>query len=290
MSESRYEVEHIACPCCHTVGSHALWAEENGYEVVKCFGCGLVYVNPRPSLAMISEAVKTGVHRELEHGRTAIARRAAVQVFVYRVLLRRMLADVWARSRPISWLDIGTGYGEFLEAVAYLAASGSRIEGVEPMTAKAEACKKRGLNIREAYLSEIVETYDYVSLINVFSHIPDFNAFLREVRRVLRPGGEFILETGNIADLDSWKAVPTELDLPDHLVFAGESTIRRFLTNGGFEVQDVLHRRKDTVLNASKNIVKKLLGRKVTVAMPYSSPYRSLLFRARLVQDSPTAS
>lgn len=250
----------------------------------------MVYVNPRPSLAMISEAVKTGVHRELEHGRTAIARRAARHIAVYRGLLREICADVWSKQRPISWLDIGAGYGEFLEAVARLAAPGSRLEGVEPMTAKANACKRRGLNIREAYLSEITDTYDYVSLINVFSHIPNFSEYLSGLKRVLRPGGELILETGNIADLASWKEVPTELDLPDHLVFAGESTIRWFLEDGGFEVLDVLRLRKDTVLNSSRNMVKRLLGRKVTVAMPYSSSYRSLLIRAKLVENSQTAS
>ena len=52
----------INCPLCGA-DDHVPWARENGYAAVKCKQCGLVYVNPRPSLSTISEAAKTGVHK-----------------------------------------------------------------------------------------------------------------------------------------------------------------------------------------------------------------------------------
>lgn len=275
-------LEEIDCPCCSTKGRNTLWAKENGYDAVKCHECGLIYVNPRPGQSMISEAVKTGVHRELDNGRTAIVHRVAGNVGLYRRLMSVMFADVWAQQNPISWLDIGAGYGEFVEAIASLAPEGSKVEGIEPMKPKADASKKRGLSVREGYLSDISDMYDYVSLVNVFSHIPDFHEFLRDLPRVLKPRGEFFLETGNIGDLANVREVPTELDLPDHLVFAGEKTIEKFLVDAGFEVLQIERRRKDTLINACKNIVKKAIGRQVTLALPYTSDYRTLLIRAKL--------
>jgi len=39
------------------------YAEENGYLLVKCAGCGLLYVNPRPGDDEITAAMQTGQHR-----------------------------------------------------------------------------------------------------------------------------------------------------------------------------------------------------------------------------------
>ena len=72
--------------------------------------------------------------------------------------------------------------------------------------------------------------------------------------------GEFFIETGNIGDLSSYKEVPTELDLPDHLVFAGESTIIKFLEDAGFKIITIKRKRKDDLLNFIKSIIKKLIG------------------------------
>jgi len=150
------------------------------------------------------------------------------------------------------------------------------------MKPKADDAKRRGLNVREGYLSDITEKYDFLSLINVFSHIPDFHDFLKDVKKILKPDGEFFLETGNIGDLPNASDVPTELDLPDHLIFAGEKTIAGFLTDAGFSIIEIKSRRKDTPINSLKNIAKKALGRQVTLALHYTSPYRTLLIRAKL--------
>ena len=122
-----------------------------------------------------------------------------------------------------------------------------------------------------------------MSLINVFSHIPDFHHFLQQLKRVLAANGELFLETGNIGDLTSSDQVPTELDLPDHLVFASERNIHQFLSDAGFRVVEVKRIRKDGMIAVAKNIIKRILGRKVAITLPYSSDYRTLLFRARLI-------
>jgi 2-polyprenyl-3-methyl-5-hydroxy-6-metoxy-1,4-benzoquinol methylase len=233
---------------------------------------------------LIVEAVKTGMHSDVSHSRTAIGQHVPGNVAKYSQLFNNVFADIWQRASPITWLDVGAGYGEVVEAVTGLAPAGSKIEGVEPMTPKVIDCQRRGLNVREAYLSDIKDKYDVVSAINVFSHIPDFHFFLKDVKRVLLPNGEVVLETGNIGDLDSVEQVPTELDLPDHLVFAGERNMESYLLKAGFHIVSIERQRRDTVGNFLKNIIKKFLGRKVMLRLPYTSPYRSLLVRAKLGQ------
>ncbi|BFP41096.1 hypothetical protein FGF1_19410 [Flavobacteriaceae bacterium GF1] len=279
------KTELISCPCCKKSESYP-WAVENGFTAVKCLNCGFVYVNPRPVEFLINDAVKTGVHSDVDHNRTAIARRVKSNIPLYEKTIGEMYSDVWSEHKKISWLDIGAGYGEFIEAISRLATSDSKILGIEPMKPKVENALKRGLNIKECYLKDINEQFDYISLVNVFSHIPEFDVFLIELKKILAPGGEFFMETGNIGDLSSYKEVPSELDLPDHLVFAGEENIFTFLNNAGFEIVAIKRRRKDGFINFAKSIIKKMMGRQITLALPYTSKYRSLLIRAKLKKST----
>jgi SAM-dependent methyltransferase len=274
-------VEEIACPLCGG-DRHTPWAQENGFAAVRCAGCGLIYVNPRPVGTYIDEAVRTGAHREESLQLNVRARRVPGKIRTYRQLIGSLFADVMGAGRPIRWLDVGAGYGEVVEAVQALAPAGSRIEGLEPMAPKAQAARALGLCVHEAYLRNVSDRYDFVSAINVFSHVPDFREFLQEIKGVLNPGGEVLIETGNAADIGARSNFPDQLMLPDHLVFAGEAHMQRFLAESGFDIVQTQRLRIDGLVHFVKTVVKRLLGRPVVLALPYTSPTRTLLFRARL--------
>jgi len=274
-------VEMIPCPFCRA-DEPKPWAVENGFTAVKCTQCRFIYVNPRPAKHLIDKGVETGHHEEVEGGRNVVGRRSGRKLASYQRVLGRMFNDVWSAQRPVSWLDIGAGFGEVVEAVVSLAPQGSRIAGIEPMGPKAKHAQSRGLNVREGYLQSVSERFEFVSLIHVFSHLPDFRSFVADIRSVLKNKGEFYMETGNIADLQGSEDVPTQLDLPDHLVFAGECHIDGYLNEAGFEIVDKTRVRRDTVINFAKQVVHKLRGRQVGLVVPYTSQYRSLQIRARL--------
>jgi SAM-dependent methyltransferase len=281
--------ETIACPYCGATESF-VWAVEIGFTAARCPGCALIYVNPRPPLASIDHAVRTGSHGEEASHLNVVSRRIDAKVARYRRLFARLFDDVWTAGRPIGWLDVGAGYGEIVEAVGALAPPGSRVEGLEPMAPKAAQARARGLTITEDYLRPGRPKVGFVSIVDVFSHIPDFDAFLADVASVLEPGGEIFVETGNLADLKRREEFPGELGLPDHLVFAGEKHLLGYLDRAGFEVVRLERQRIDGLTNLAKNLVKRLLGRPVTLAVPYTSSYRQLLVRARMRSaDRPAA-
>jgi len=274
-------VEVVSCPYCGS-GEQRVWAQELGFTAVRCARCELIYVSPRPVQSLITAAVRTGSHGDEAKGLRVVSRRVPAKVRRYQRLLGRMFGDVWNAGRPVSWLDVGAGYGEVVEAVGRVAPTGSRIEGLEPMAPKAAAARARGLPVTEDYLRPTHGKVNFVSLVDVFSHIPDFSSFLRDVVAVLEPGGEVFIETGNLADLRDRQDFPGELGLPDHLVFAGERQLRGFLDRAGFEVLAVERLRIDGVANLAKSVVKKAIGRPANVRLPYRSAYRQLLVRARL--------
>jgi 2-polyprenyl-3-methyl-5-hydroxy-6-metoxy-1,4-benzoquinol methylase len=182
----------------------------------------------------------------------------------------------------VRWIDVGAGYGEFVEAALAALPVGSEVIGVEPMEHKAAAAQRRGLTVRNCYLEDGKFQADVISNIDVFSHIPDYGGFLKTIATNLKPGGQVMIETGNLADLDHRGQAPNELGLPDHLVFAGRRQMELYLVAAGFRVVSVRNERFDTVSQMVKNAIKLTLGRPSRVGLPYTSLYRQSIFRASL--------
>lgn len=271
----------VACPCC-AADDQVFWAEEGDYQVVRCGSCRLLFVSPRPSLERIDAAVRTGVQSISGRPVDVRARRIPAKVARYRRLVAHLFDDLIAAGRPVRWVDVGSGYGEVLEALRQALPRGSEIIGVEPMAHKAAAARALGLDVVEGYLEPGQFDADVISNIDVFSHIPDYHGFLATVVSNLRPGGELMIETGNLAELEHRSEFPYELGLPDHLVFAGRPQMERYFDRAGVAIVREHHERFDTVTQMVKNTVKIALGRPSKVRIPYTSKYRQSIFRARL--------
>ena len=275
--------EAVACPLCRASDGRP-WGAENGFVAMKCGPCGMVYVSPRPRSEEISEANKIGEHRTASGGALKVVyRRSPRKIRHYRHIVRTMFRAEIESGVPLAWLDVGAGYGELIEAVMGVLPPGSAVEGIEPMQPKVDCARALHLPVSNTSLAAVDRRFDVVSLINVFSHLPDFDGFLGELRRVMNDGAILFIETGNGGDLSSAAEYPDRLYLPDHLVFAGVDHIRRFLARNGFEVSAVHALRLDTVGWMVKNVAKRILGRDAKLGMPLSSPFRTVFFKARLM-------
>lgn len=267
------------CPCCNG-RERTHWASEAGYDVVRCQTCSLLYVHPMPDPSVVDAAVKTGLQKLGGATVNVRSRRIRSKVGHYKRRLKPLLHDIISRNSPVTWVDVGCGYGEFIEALSALLPTGSRIIGVEPMAHKAAAARALGLEVVNDYLSANQFEADFISNIDVFSHIPDYRGFLSVVASNLRPGGQVIIETGNTADIGNRDQAPNELGLPDHLVFSGRDTMKRYFESSGFRIMHVTEERFDTLLQMTKNLVKLILGRPSYVRLPYTSAYRQVIYRA----------
>jgi 2-polyprenyl-3-methyl-5-hydroxy-6-metoxy-1,4-benzoquinol methylase len=283
MSNGDIRLESIDCPLCGGV-DRSDWGTENGFSCVKCRECGLVYVNPRPSLEDISHANEIGEHRTADEVLHVVYKRSRRKALRYAATIRAAFPDIVASSTPVRWLDVGAGFGELVEVLQEILPPGSQVMGIEPMAPKVLDAQERGLPVYQADLSQIAGRFDVISLINVFSHIPDFRDFLGRLRPLLTDGGELFVETGNGGDLTSMHDYPDLLYLPDHLVFAGEAHLRSYLEQAGFSIQSTTTFRVDTAMQFGKSLIKAALGRRIKLSMPYRSPFRRVLIRARLAE------
>jgi ubiquinone/menaquinone biosynthesis C-methylase UbiE len=91
-------------------------------------------------------------------------------------------------------LDVGCGSGEIsLE----LQKSGLRVTGVDFSATAVELARKQGVDAHEANLDEVIPfedaTFDAAWAGDVIEHVFDPKLALRELRRVLKPGGEMFV-------------------------------------------------------------------------------------------------
>ena len=108
-----------------------------------------------------------------------------------------------AHRRTNRLLEVGCGQGLFLE---HARRAGWEVQGVELLPPVAERARERGLAVFTGELAAARfpdARFDVVVMREVIEHIVDPVALLREVARVLRPGGVAVLGTGNAR---SWAA------------------------------------------------------------------------------------
>jgi 2-polyprenyl-3-methyl-5-hydroxy-6-metoxy-1,4-benzoquinol methylase len=100
-----------------------------------------------------------------------------------------------------SILEIGSGYGFFLEEMQK---QGYKIIGIEISKERRKYSKKitrvKVLNINLNKKIPDIDKFDTVVLFQVFEHIVDPISFLKNIKKLLKPGGKVIIEVPNFND------------------------------------------------------------------------------------------
>lgn len=223
---------------CYNCGSSekTSYATENGFTLVKCRQCGLLYVTPRPDDSEIEEDTRLGVHQ----GERPLDMTGTFTKYKYKCYMRR-LPDIYPsrlQDRERTWLDVGCGYGEFIMALQDFSNDHVKAKGLEPMPKKVAAARQKGLDVASFDLHFLKERYDSISLLNVYSHLPNPEEFLLVLRTCLTPRGELLIETGDTARLSPQEHY-RPFYLPSHLSFASEEIVVGILRRCGFDVISV---------------------------------------------------
>lgn len=236
--------KEITNPCILCNGSNSSVIEdcEGGYKVLKCLGCGFVYVDPIPR----KESLKKAYSDEYYTPWLENQRKKRRKMWKKRVKILNNFSG-WKGKL----LDVGCGEGLFLEVAQK---DGWNVTGTEfsPFAAK-YGRGKLGLNIHQGELSDIgfpAKTFDAITMWHVLEHTINPLVILEEIRRILKDGGVFILAIPNLNNiLSQWtyKLVkgkrmhlfdPSDREL--HLYHFTPETIRLALEKTGFKVKKII--------------------------------------------------
>ena len=169
--------------------------------------------------------------------------------------LHRNSAAVLLLNPVEKLLDVGAGFGELLSE-AYQAQKATKLYGIDISDTVVKHCQKE-LKKKKIAASITVQSidkkttfransFDAITMIAVFEHIFDPHAVLSEIHRILKPGGQLIIEVPNAVFLPRrvsflWGTVPKTSDEPlyqdGHLQFFSHDTLAKLLNQYNFKIE-----------------------------------------------------
>lgn len=223
--------ERIACPVCDG-GDFTSLFELHGEPFVRCRGCGLVLINPRPVFGVVADTYDAAYSDG--YIRKADKKRARCKRWVARI--QRRFA---ARGR---WLDVGCSAGFVVEAAQ---AAGYDAHGVE-LEAAAVAFARETLRLTTVACGTLeaqaypAAHFDVLSMYDVIEHVPDLNATVAELKRLLAPGGVIEIRTPDVGHWTTPRALANwrEIKPSEHLYYFDRRTLPRLFARHGLRLRE----------------------------------------------------
>jgi 2-polyprenyl-3-methyl-5-hydroxy-6-metoxy-1,4-benzoquinol methylase len=202
------------------------------FQIVRCGGCGLAFTVPVPD--DWQRYYPSTYYGELEGGRfPAMVEWLQNKLYAGRVRRVQKLNG----GKPGKVLDVGCGRGFLLRAFQE---AGWNVAGTEmSQSAAAYAREKLGLPVQIGELTELnlpENSFDAVVMWHVLEHFARPEVILREVHRLLRPAGIFLVAVPNFGSLEARLARDKwfHLDVPRHLTHFTARSLSRCLEQTGF--------------------------------------------------------
>jgi 2-polyprenyl-3-methyl-5-hydroxy-6-metoxy-1,4-benzoquinol methylase len=201
-------------------------------------------------------------------------------------MFRRVLARLAERKPTGRLLDVGAGYGFFLDLARR---RGYEVTGVEVASVPwAHARHRLGLEVRLGRLEEAGFAdgqFDAVTMLNVIEHLEDPLGALREAHRITTSDGVIVLVTPNLNfgpvlrlahRLRRRPYLDGLFDVPFHLYFFRPEILRNLAQAAGFEVYSLGNAPVIENVGRVKTTVKRLV-KNASDALHYASGRNILL-------------
>ena len=209
-------------------------------RIVVCKACTLMYANPRSQDVDVVAIEKYDADSVFEHVTKTNPQRLEKEALQTRDYAdtRRMLAQRFPQRGEL--LEIGSGFGYLLN---YFRADGWKVRGVEPNVGLCRYARGEfGLDVTATSLDKAAfpdHSFDAVLMMHVIEHVPDPMAVFREVFRILRPGGMFVLETPRYDSLMFRMLGRRERSLScnGHIYFFTSATLAAMAKLAGFGIE-----------------------------------------------------
>ena len=212
--------------------------DKDGYPIARCRSCGLVQVDVELGRDELEAIYGEDFFTEEELFHDYVAQREI------RLESGASLAAVLAGLVPGGrLLDVGSAAGFFLEA----ASKHFEVTGVEFSAFAAEYARREfGHRVMTGDVTEAGlegERFDVVTMWATIEHMADPLAAVERVASLTRPGGLFVLSTGDVTgplarlDLYDWNLMLP----PYHLFFFSPKTIDLLLRKSGFRLRRITY-------------------------------------------------
>lgn len=212
------------CPACHSTRSTNLGIK-NELNILCCSECGSIYTPYYPWYSSSHYYADYYNSRNPEEPAWVVKR------------LEEITASFSPYRQNNRLLDVGCGGGTLLNAAR---TNGWNAQGVDVSESVAEHVRGLGFNVFKGELHEAGfpdSEFDVVTAAELVEHLFDPQSVLKEIQRILRPGGVLWTTTPHCRGLSArllglkWRVVSP----PEHLQLFSMTGLRTLLSNAGFK-------------------------------------------------------
>lgn len=234
-------MEHLnQCPICES-NQLDVWMQTKDYfltqesfDISICKACGFRFTNARPEAERLGAYYKSEEYISHSNAKKGLVN--GLYQFVRQLTLKQKYQQIATYQKGGKLLDIGCATGEFLN---FSRSMGFEVCGVEPdADARGFAQKTYNLEVNEEDFLDKAEdaSFDVITMWHVLEHVPNLNERIKQLMRLLKPGGLCVIALPNVNSYDAriygeyWAA----LDVPRHLYHFGQKDILNLMEKHGF--------------------------------------------------------
>lgn len=202
------------------------------YAWARCAECGFAFLDPMP--AGDAQAVAEG-------------QRAHGAGYIHAYSGRKLVNKYWRSAGRVlhlrrympgrRLLDVGANVGILVATARRMGLEAVGLEVNPDLVAEAERRHPRARflcgTLEEADLAGAA--FDGIYCSEVIEHVPDVEAFVKEIHRILRPGGALYLTSPSLHEYrtgQGWR----DLGAPDHKLYFSHDNIAGFLNRHGLRL------------------------------------------------------
>jgi 2-polyprenyl-3-methyl-5-hydroxy-6-metoxy-1,4-benzoquinol methylase len=142
-------------------------------------------------------------------------------------------------------LDIGAGTGDFLLTAKN---NGWETIGAEPSERAKNIAKQKGISFTEDIASLESHSFDVITMWHVLEHVPDLEAQIKELKRLLKSTGTLIVAVPNFKSFDAqhYKTFWAAYDVPIHFWHFSKKAIQLLFERVDMKLEKVLPMKFDS--------------------------------------------
>ena len=166
--------------------------------------------------------------------------------FVKQIALKNKLALINSlQPNKGRILDIGAGTGDFLLTAQE---NGWQTIGLEPSPRAKGIAIKKGISFVGDTKELESHSFDTITMWHVLEHVPDLDAQIKELKRLLKPEGTLIIAVPNYKSFDAkhYGAFWAAYDVPIHFWHFSKKAIQLLFAKEGMKLQKVLPMKFDS--------------------------------------------
>jgi len=224
------------------------------FNIVKCVNCGLIYINPRP--INIADYYPSDYDPHTVSSNDFYSRLYTNLQLSYYKRSKSLLDNVKTLFCKILYhpipdefkgkvLDIGCGSGYYLMTMRRC---GWKVYGID-VSEQAVNFARIQFGLHNVRLGPLEQQrypdafFDAITLNHVIEHLPDPNATVKEIFRILRPGGIVAITTPNVDSINRrlFRTCWFPLETPRHLTLFSPKTLKALLNKNGFTLIKIQH-------------------------------------------------